>query len=61
MKSIYQAVSFMLVAAGFSLSAVAKEQAAKAPPPPGSVCVSAKDFSDFDFWVGEWSVYSILH
>jgi hypothetical protein len=58
MKSICQVVSFMLFAAGLAISAVAQEQPAEAPPPVESVCESMKGFSDFDFWVGEWNVYS---
>jgi hypothetical protein len=43
----------------FSKSGLAQEPAAETPtPPPVSPCESMPGFGDFDFWVGEWKVYS---
>jgi len=36
----------------------AQEQAAESPAQVKSICETATHFSDFDFWVGEWNVYS---
>ena len=45
----------LLLATGFIFSAVAEE----APQtPPKSICEMTKGFADFDFWLGEWNVYS---
>lgn len=38
--------------------AVTQEQAAATQAPPPPVCESNKHFNDFDFWLGEWNVYS---
>lgn len=34
------------------------EQAAEETAPPKSSCESVERFNDFDFWLGEWNVYS---
>jgi hypothetical protein len=57
MKLIYQLVLFALPATGLAIPALAQEQATDTPLPK-SVCESMEGFSDFDFWVGEWNVYS---
>lgn len=36
----------------------AQEQAPEPQAPPKFVCESMKGFNDFDFWLGEWNVYS---
>jgi len=37
---------------------LAEEQAAEAKKPPKSPCESIDKFNEWDFWVGEWKVYS---
>ena len=46
----------MLSIALFTSGAMCEEPAAKMPPQP--VCESNQHFNDFDFWLGEWNVYS---
>lgn len=47
----------MLILAGNAF-AQADSPAAKQPPPPPPVCTTMDGFNDFDFWLGEWKVYS---
>lgn len=47
-----------LVVSCFATSTLAQEQAAESTAPPKPVCESTNDFNDFDFWLGEWDVYS---
>ena len=47
-----------LVASCFTTATLAQGQAAESPAPPKPVCESATGFSDFDFWLGEWDVYT---
>ena len=37
---------------------LAQNEAESIPPAPPPFCETAEGFSDFDFWVGEWNVYS---
>ena len=39
-------------------SAMAQEPAAEQPSPPKSMCETDPHFSDFNFWLGDWDVYS---
>lgn len=48
------AMLFYTFAALFALPTIAEE----AEPPPKSICESMENFNDWDFWVGEWKVYS---
>jgi hypothetical protein len=57
-QSINRVISLTLLTMGFALPAVAQDQSTEASPPPESVCESMEGFADFDFWVGEWNVYS---
>jgi hypothetical protein len=36
----------------------AQEQATTAQKPAKSICETSKGFNDFDFWLGEWDVFS---
>ncbi len=38
--------------------ALAGEQTATEQAPPAPVCESSENFDDFNFWLGEWNVYS---
>ena len=38
--------------------AVAQEAATETQSPPKSICETEPHFSDFDFWLGEWNVYT---
>jgi hypothetical protein len=44
-----------LLAISFSTSVKAQEAPVATPKPP---CQTAEHFNDFDFWLGEWNVYS---
>ena len=60
MKSIkYTLGVFILLALGLAKvhSQEGQVQAQPSPPPP-SYCEDNKRFDDWDFWVGEWNVYS---
>ena len=47
-----------LVLSCFTTATLAQGQAAESPATPEPVCESATGFSEFDFWLGEWDVYS---
>ena len=47
-----------LVASCYATATLAQEQAEESPALPNPVCESTKGFNDFDFWLGEWNVYS---
>jgi hypothetical protein len=51
-------IKIALVVSCFATATLAQEQAVESPEPPGPVCESTKAFNDFDFWLGEWDVYS---
>lgn len=58
MSLTLKAATFTLLMAGLFATALAQEQQgepAKAPIPP---CEAAPQFSQFDFWLGEWNVYT---
>ena len=48
----------ILVLPFFVTQTLADEQAAEQQEPPKPVCESMDSFNDFDFWLGEWNVYS---
>ncbi|MBT8063316.1 MAG: hypothetical protein KJO85_11575 [Gammaproteobacteria bacterium] len=56
MKPTIQLLTFIALAGGFSFATLAQESSPPAPPPP--FCENNPGFNDFDFWVGEWNVYS---
>ena len=58
MKSFVKIGPSILFALFVSTSIQAQEQAGEPQAPPKSVCESMKGFNDFDFWLGEWNVYS---
>ena len=58
MNSIVKTVLIVLVTSCFATPTFAQEKAAENPAPPKPVCESATGFGDFDFWLGEWDVYS---
>lgn len=41
-----------------SMPAIAQEQTEVQTNPPRPICETMKGFNDFDFWLGEWNVYS---
>jgi hypothetical protein len=43
---------------GFSVSTQLQAQSSETATPPPSPCETDTGFDDFDFWVGEWKVYS---
>jgi hypothetical protein len=54
-------LSFLLFLAWFIFMAsptYAQDTDSEAVTPPKSICETADGFGDFDFWVGEWEVYS---
>ena len=55
MYPMTKAVLSSLLAISFSASAKAQEAPVATPKHP---CQTAEHFNDFDFWLGEWNVYS---
>lgn len=47
-----------LVAWCIAMPALGEEQAVEKQAPPKPVCETLENFNDFDFWLGEWTVYS---
>jgi hypothetical protein len=47
-----------LFAIFFTAPAIGEEKASPQPGQSEAVCESNKSFGDFDFWLGEWNVYS---
>jgi len=47
-----------LLCLGGSIPAMAQEQTNAQASPRKSICETMNSFNDFDFWVGEWKVYS---
>jgi hypothetical protein len=47
-----------LLVPGFSIPAAAQEQTTEQQTPSSPVCETMKGFNDFNFWLGEWNVYS---
>ena len=41
-----------------SATLFAQDNSAETPTRPEPVCVNSPGFADFDFWVGEWNVFS---
>ena len=58
MNSITKAALTALFTTCFTTGAFCGEQAAQTPAQPQPVCESNSKFNDFDFWLGEWNVYS---
>jgi len=58
MKLPAKTIFVALLGLAFLTPAMAQEQSAEQQPPPKPVCETMRGFSDFDFWVGEWNVYS---
>ena len=58
MSPMIKTALITLTAMGISAATLAQEQAAETPAQPKPVCETMKNFSDFDFWLGEWNVYS---
>jgi hypothetical protein len=42
----------------YATTGLAQDPAAEPPAPPEPICKTEQHFGDFDFWVGEWNVYS---
>ena len=58
MKLFLKTGPSILLALLISSSIHAQEQAGEPRVPPKSACESMNGFNDFDFWLGEWNVYS---
>ena len=58
MKSLIKTALTTLIAWCIAIPALCEEQAVEKQPPPGPVCETMESFNDFDFWLGEWNVYS---
>lgn len=54
MQKSMKLISFTFVLSAFAAPVLAQET----PTPPPPVCESDARFNAFDFWVGEWNVYS---
>jgi hypothetical protein len=58
MKPSVKTILTALFAMCFATPVISEEQAPEQPAKPAAVCESNKRFGDFDFWLGEWNVYS---
>ena len=58
MKHTRKSVLIGLLCISVSLSMTAQETTEEQEEPPKSICESVEKFNDFDFWVGEWIVYT---
>lgn len=58
MKPLIKTIFTTLVVLCFATSAFTQEQAVATQALPVPICESNKNFNDFDFWLGEWNVYS---
>jgi len=54
MKTVLSAVIAWCIA----MPALGEEQVVENKTPPKPVCETLERFNDFDFWLGEWNVYS---
>lgn len=54
--TLFFVTTFLLLC--FNASLPAQEQASETGIPAKSICKTGAHFSDFDFWIGEWNVYS---
>ena len=57
MQWLLKTIGFLTCIGCFAAAALAQDQNS-APPTPQPFCESNPGFADFDFWVGEWDVYS---
>ena len=57
MKRVIQSTAILAIIATSTGTVMSQDQDA-APPAPKPFCESNPGFADFDFWVGEWNVYS---
>ena len=48
----------VLASLALTTPAMAQEQTTESQSPPPSICETAQHFDDFDFWLGEWNVYT---
>jgi len=58
MKPLINTALATLLSLCFATSTMAQEQATEQQTPPKPICETTQGFNDFDFWVGEWNVYS---
>lgn len=55
MNRVFTPIALAMVILSLSAIAIAQQQPAT---PPDPFCESNPGFADFDFWVGDWNVYS---
>ena len=58
MNLLIKTVFISLFTLCFAVSTLAQEQTTGQQTPAKSICETMKGFNDFDFWLGEWDVYS---
>jgi hypothetical protein len=58
MNPLIKAAFTTLIAWSIAIPALGEEQPVKKQAPSKPVCESTERFDDFDFWLGEWNVYS---
>lgn len=58
MRSIVKILLITLISWFFIPTAPAQGQETGNPAQPKPICEAATGFSDFDFWLGEWDVYT---
>ena len=58
MKMLINSALIALIAIAFLPLPLSAQETTEEPAAPAPVCESKESFSDFDFWLGEWNVYS---
>jgi hypothetical protein len=58
MNLLIKTALISLAASSFVSTSPAQEQTTEQKTPPKSICESMDAFNDFDFWIGEWNVYT---
>lgn len=58
MRQPLKSIGLAIICVASSATVLAQEGTAATPTPPPSICETSPAFGDFDFWVGEWNVYS---
>lgn len=58
MNALIKTAITTLIACCIAMPALGEEQPVEKQAPAKPVCETMKSFNDFDFWLGEWNVYS---
>lgn len=58
MAMLIKSILIAALAWGLNTLSLAQEKTAEGIPVPKSICEASDHFDDFNFWLGEWNVYS---